>query len=262
MKSQIALRSNKMGWLAVGLIALQLLIKLTLEIDKAVETSNVLVISIAVLFTLGWVAILALCIFGYRIGYWFGAVWGLLHFVLTVSVPMTGICDHYLFAAFVASHGILISAACIAVIIMDEKQGKRASNQKMGKKFLAGYLLLCVSTLVRTLWITFREPVGASHAQIALAGKGGLAEIAANSLLFVIIPSMVVLCAILPGIVMRKRWAFVVAAIFGGFHVIATVANVVLQVNQGFGPWVVIPASLGMLIGGIVLLNEKPSQPF
>ncbi len=257
MKSKILFFKSKSAWLAVGLMALQFIVKVAVEIGKAAETNNSAVVAVAVAWAVGWVAIIAVCVGGFRLGYWLGAVLGLMHFVLTAALPMTGVCDHYAFAAIVMSHGILIAAACLAVLLIDAV--KRGANPYGGmtKREISGFAILCVSVFVRTLWITFREPVGAAAALAATTGKGGLPELAAGSLIYVVALSMIALCVIIPGIVMRRRWAYVSAVVFGGIHVILTLLTVLLHVNQGFGPAVVIPASLGMLIGGWWMLTNK-----
>jgi hypothetical protein len=260
MKSGIPFLKNKIAWLAIGLMVLQFIVKVVVEIGKAAETGNPGVVAVAVAWTIGWVGIIAACIGGLRLGYWLGAVLGIMHFVLTAALPLTGACDHYLFAAVVMSHGILIAAACLTVLLIDALMRGANPYNKMTKPEILGFVILCVSVLVRTLWITFREPVGAAAALAAAAGKGGLREFAAGTLIYVVGISMVSLCAIIPGVVIRKRWAYLAAAIFGGIHAVLTILTVMLHVNQGFGPAIVIPASLGMLIGGWCMLRTRPDQ--
>jgi len=250
MKAQIPFASSKMSWFAVGLVVLQLIIKLTIELGPALEMSNVGVVAATVVFTIGWVVSVALCLAGFRWGYWLGAVWGLLHFVTAGLFPSTGV-----LAVIVMLDGILIATMCLAILLIDARRRGTASYPSMSKSALGGFSLLLVSILVRTLWITFREPSGAALALNALTGQGGFAERAANALSPIVILSMLVLCVIIPGVIARKRWAFAAAAIFGGLHAALTLVNVIFHINQGGGPAIVIPASLGMLIGGIWVLR-------
>jgi hypothetical protein len=256
MKQQILFSAGKMNWVAVGLMALQLVVKFTLEISKSMETANIAIVAVAIAFSVGWSIAIALCLAGRRAGYWIGAVLGLLHFVMTIPLPMIRVCNHYVFAAVVAAHGILIAASCMAVLILDARDRSLRLYGGEQRSTTAGFALLGVSTFVRLLWITFREPTGATLARAATAGTGGIAEIAGQSLLYIVAISMIALCLTIPGIVMKRRWAYVAAAVFGGVHVVLTVLNVILHVNQGLGPVVVIPASLGMLVGGIWMLRS------
>jgi hypothetical protein len=247
-------------------MAAQLAFKLCLEIEKALETTNPMVVAVAVAFTIGWVAIIALCIAGLRAGYWLGAIWGLLHSIMTVQLPMTRIYDHYVVAAIVVVHGILIAVSCLLALMTDARKHGVDPYRKQGLKRIWGFILLCASTLARTLWITFREPIGAARAQAAMSGKNGIAGIAAASLTYVVFASMIALSVIIVGIVMKRRWAYASAAIFGIIHAVLTMMNVIFHVNQGLGPIVVIPASLSMAIGGIWMLrsispDEKPGLP-
>ncbi len=256
--NKIPFLTNKIGWVAVGLMILQLVVKLTVELGKAMEATNPVVVPVAIVFTIGWVMIIALCIAGFRLGYWLGAIWGLLHFVLTIPLPLMEACDHYVFAAFVAVHGILIAAACVAVLLIDAREKGSTPYRAMSKSTVTGFILLCISVLVRLLWITFREPIGAEKALTAMTGRGGIPELAANSLLYVVILSMIALCVITPGIIMTRRWAFVAAAIFGSVHIVLIVLLLIFHVNQGIGPAIVLPASFGNLIGGIWMMNSHP----
>lgn len=122
------------------------------------------------------------------------------------------------------------------------------------------YIVLCVSTVVRVVWITFREPTGAARAEAAVAGRGGLAELAGLSLSAIVVIAMLSLCVMIPGIVLRKRWGYTAAAWFGALMVVLTAANVVLMVNQGSGPAVVIPSSWGMFCGAM-WLRSLPAGP-
>jgi hypothetical protein len=259
MKQHIPPTSNKMNLIVVGLMAI-FFIKLVMAIGKSMETANAEVIIVAIGFAIGWLAIMIFCLAGQRIGYWLGAILGLLHFVTIVLLPLTRICDHYCFVEIVANHGILITGLCLAVLLFHTKKNSLFNYFPAKKIDIVGFFLLCAFVLARTFMITFREPIGIAQALATMAGKGGLAELASSSLIYVVIPSMIALCVIIPGIVMKRCWAFASAAIFGGIHAILTSSIVILKVNSGYGPFVVIPASLGMLICGIWMLNIHAYQ--
>src|SRR5512146_611746 len=116
MTFSIPFARNRLGWLAVGLVGLQIAFKLLVEIRLAFEAQPALG-AMAVGYTLGWIVVVGLCVTGNRLGYWAGAMLGLGHFVLTAALPLTGACDHFLVAGIVMSHGLLISIACLAVLL-------------------------------------------------------------------------------------------------------------------------------------------------
>jgi hypothetical protein len=259
MNKHIPFTSSRLNFIAIGFMAV-FFIKLVMAIGKSMETANAEIVNVAIGFAIGWLAIMILCLAGQRIGYWLGAILGLLHFVTIVLLPLTRICDNYCFVEITANHGILITGSCLAVLLLHAKKNGLTNYFPAKKIDIVGFFILCAFVLVRTLWITFREPMGIAQAHAAVAEKGMLAHTASASLIYVVIPSMIALCVIIPGIVMKRRWAFISAAIFGGIHALLTSLIVILKVNPGYGPIVVIPASLGILICGIWMLNIHAYQ--
>lgn len=267
MNSSIDFKTHKAAWIAVGLMALQLFVKFALEIGKAAEANEPGILVVAIAFTIGWIVIIPLCISGRRIGYWAGAVWGLAHFIFTPAVPIMGMCNHNDFATFVALHGLAIAAANIVVLLLDAKKSGQSPYLPTGKTERFLLLLGFVATSLRTAWITFFEPRGAVLTQTAWAGTGGATGLATSLLFYILIVGMLTLCFIIPGIIMKKRWAFLTSAVFGLIFVVLTVAIVVMrwshpmQVNQtGYtqvGPYLVIAASLGMLVSGIGMVIKQ-----
>ncbi len=260
MKSSIPFSTNKLAWVAVGLMALQLVFKAALELGVALSTGNGLIGAVAIFFTAGWTVAIPLSLSGRRLGYWLGAIFGLMHLIMTTALPVNGLCDHYTIAAIVSLHGLLIAATCLVVLARSTLQANPAAFRFASRNQMWAYIVLCASTVVRVLWITFREPTGAARAEAAVAGRGGLAELAGLSLSTIVVIAMLSLCVMIPGIVLRKRWGYTAAAWFGALMVVLTAANVVLMVNQGSGPAVVIPSSLGMFCGAM-WLRSLPEGP-
>lgn len=100
--------------MAVILVLAQLIFKVVLEIRKAFEATLILVPIMSIVFTILWGIVIYLCLTRRKTGYLLGGIVGLTHIILTMPLPFfMKVCDHYLLAILVSSHGLLIGVFCI-----------------------------------------------------------------------------------------------------------------------------------------------------
>ncbi len=119
----------------------------------------------------------------------------------------------------------------------------------MGKRqFSVFYKLLLVSMAVRLFWITIMEPRGARRAIERNPGLDTVVGIAANSLPYIVYPSILILMILFIGVLLKRRWGYVGSFVFGASHLALVLALVAVRGNPGLGPLVVVPACLGMMI--------------
>lgn len=204
--------------------------------------------------------VIPLCLVGNRVGYWLGAVAGLLHFAFTIPLPMTGVCNHDAIAAIVSSHGVLIAAACLAVLHVDARKRAASPFKGITATTIVGYALVAVSTPARFGWIVFREPTGALNAVTRMKGVGGIRELVSQTLYPIVIISTIALCVIIPGVAMRKRWAFTSCVVFGAIHIPLVAFPEVGGMAHGIGPGLVWAACTGVVSGGLWMNTKGPVQ--
>jgi len=96
---------------AIILICAQIIIKIFVEIRTSFDARMAVVPIISIMLAVAWVAIIVACLYGKRTGYLWGGLFGILHIVLALPLPFSGICDHYFMAIFVSAHGLLISVS-------------------------------------------------------------------------------------------------------------------------------------------------------
>jgi len=109
------------------------------------------------------------------------------------------------------------------------------------------YYLMMASMFLRLFWLTLMEPRGAVRA-IAMQPAGTLAGAVVRTLPFIVYPSIVILIIVVIGALLKKRWAYISAIVFGTIHFILTLPLAIMGWNTGFGEFVVLPACLGMII--------------
>jgi hypothetical protein len=110
------------------------------------------------------------------------------------------------------------------------------------------YYLMLAAMLVRLSWLTVMEPRGASQAGANYPRPDTLAGFAARTLPYIVYPSIVILVAIVIGALLKKRWTYIGGVVFGAVHLALTLPLVMLSVNPGYGPLVVLPACVLMIV--------------
>jgi hypothetical protein len=126
-------------------------------------------------------------------------------------------------------------------------------------KMKTSYNLMMVSILLRLFWITVIEPHGAARA-IARQPAGTLSGTVVRTLPFVIYPSIVILIPIVIGALLKKRWAYTIAIVFGAIHFILTLPLAIMGWNTGLGEFVVLPACLGMIVFSWLTLKHTQAK--
>lgn len=127
------------------------------------------------------------------------------------------------------------------------------------REFSVFYKLLLVSMGVRLFWITIMEPRGARRAIERNPGLDTVVGIAANSLPYIVYPSILILIALLIGVLLKRHWGYIGSFIFGAAHLVLVVALVAVRGNPGLGPLVVVPACLGMMIFSALTIKRVPA---
>jgi hypothetical protein len=120
------------------------------------------------------------------------------------------------------------------------------------------YYLMLAAMLVRLSWLTVMEPRGASRAGANHAGLDTLAGLIARALPYVVYPSIVILIAIIIGALLKKRWAYIGGIVFGAIHLVLTLPLPLLGVNPGYGPLVVLPACVLMIVFSMLTYRAGP----
>jgi hypothetical protein len=130
-------------------------------------------------------------------------------------------------------------------------------SKSIGKVF---YYLMIVSMLVRLFWLVTMEPNGASRALDRFPDMDTLEGVAAHTLPFIVYPSMVILVVIILAALLKKKWAYVAGIVFGVTHFALTLPLVVLGVNPGYGPAVVLPLCVLMVAFSALTYRAEPVQ--
>jgi len=116
------------------------------------------------------------------------------------------------------------------------------------KKAWAVYIALL---FLRLFWLVMKEPQGA---QRMIANHPG--DIIAVSVYYSVFTSIVVLVIIIVFSLLRRRWAYLLGAIFGIAHFIPTVGLVIFRYNPGMGPFFVLPVCVLMTIFGFYAYKQ------
>lgn len=118
----------------------------------------------------------------------------------------------------------------------------------MMKKSTVFYYLMLGSMFLRLFWLVAREPHGAKRAVQNVSDLSSLPGFAAQTIPFVVYPSIIILVVIIIGSFFKKRWAYISGIVFGAVHLVLLMSLVFMKVSPGFGPAVVFPASLMMVV--------------
>ncbi len=108
----------------------------------------------------------------------------------------------------------------------------------------AWYIYIALLFL-RLFWLVMKEPQGA---QKMIADHPG--DFIASAVYYSVFFSIAVLVVIIIFSLLRRRWAYLLGAIFGIAHFIPTVGLVIFRYNPGMGPLFVLPVCVLMTILG------------
>jgi hypothetical protein len=92
-------------------------------------------------------------------------------------------------------------------------------------------------------WLSVFEPKGS---QLAILNNPGNPIV--HTLPYVVYPSIVILIAIIVFAILKRLWAYIAGMVFGLVHLILIIPLVILRLHPGFGPLIVIPACVLMIV--------------
>src|SRR4030042_2662707 len=97
---------------------------------------------------------------------------------------------------------------------------KEGVTEMRNREFSVFYKLLLTSMAVRLFWITIMEPRGARRAIERNPGLDTVVGIAANSLPYVVYPSILILMALFIGVLLKRHWGYIGSLIFRAVHLV------------------------------------------
>ena len=105
------------------------------------------------------------------------------------------------------------------------------------------YYTMLGSMFLRLFWLSFFEPRGSK-----LAILNNPDNFIVHTLPYVVYPSIVILIAIILFTILKKPWAYIAGMVFGIVHLVLIIPLVILTLHPGFGPLIVIPACVLMIL--------------
>ena len=96
---------------------------------------------------------------------------------------------------------------------------------------------------LRLFWLSVFEPRGSK-----LAILNNPDNFIVHTLPYVVYPSIVILIAIMLFAMLKKPWAYMAGMVFGMVHLVLIIPLVILKLHPGFGPLIVIPACVLMIV--------------
>ena len=120
-------------------------------------------------------------------------------------------------------------------------------------KTRAIYYTMLGSMFLRLFWLTAFEPKGSKSAILNNPGS-----FIVHTLPYVVYPSIVILVVIILFAILKKPWAYIAGMVFGIVHLVLILPLVILKLHPGFGPLIVIPACLLMIV--FSYLSHKESN--
>ena len=105
------------------------------------------------------------------------------------------------------------------------------------------YCTMLGSMFLRLFWLIVFEPKGSK-----LAILNNPDSFIARTLPYVVYPSIFILIVIISFAILKKPWAYIAGMVFGIVHLVLILPLVILKLHPGFGPLIVIPACLLMIV--------------
>ena len=105
------------------------------------------------------------------------------------------------------------------------------------------YYTMLGSMFLRLFWLSIFEPKGS---QLAILHNPD--NFIVHTLPYVGYPSIVILIAIIVFAILKKPWAYIAGMVFGLVHLVLIIPLVILKLHPGFGPLIVIPACVLIVV--------------
>jgi len=105
------------------------------------------------------------------------------------------------------------------------------------------YYTMLGSMFLRLFWLSVFEPKGS---QLAILNNPD--NFIVHTLPYVVYPSIGILIVIIVFAILKKPWAYIAGMVFGLVHLVLIIPLVVLTLHPGFGPLIVIPACVLMIV--------------
>ena len=105
------------------------------------------------------------------------------------------------------------------------------------------YYTMLGSMFLRLFWLITFEPKGS---RFAISNNPD--SFIVHTLPYVVYPSILILIVIISFTILKKPWAYIAGTVFGIVHLILILPLVILKLHPGFGPLIVIPACLLMIV--------------
>jgi len=105
------------------------------------------------------------------------------------------------------------------------------------------YYTMLGSMFLRLFWLSVFEPKGS---QLAIIHNPD--NFIVHTLPYVVYPSIGILIVIIVFAILKKPWAYIAGMVFGLVHLVLIIPLVVLTLHPGFGPLIVIPACVLMIV--------------
>ena len=121
------------------------------------------------------------------------------------------------------------------------------------------YYTMIGSMFLRLFWLSVFEPRGS---QLAILNNPD--NFIVHTLPYVVYPSIAILITIIVFALLKKPWAYIAGMVFGLVHLVLILPLVILKLHPGFGPLIVIPACVLMIVFSICHLkggaDEKDNE--
>ena len=108
------------------------------------------------------------------------------------------------------------------------------------------------SMFLRLFWLSVFEPRGSK-----LAILNNPDNFIVHTLPYVVYPSIVILTAIILFAILKKPWAYMAGMVFGIVHLVLIMPLVVLRLHPGFGPLIVIPTCMLMIVFSCLSFKKR-----
>ena len=114
------------------------------------------------------------------------------------------------------------------------------------------YYTMLGSMFLRLFWLSAFEPKGS---QLAILNNPD--SFIVHTLPYVVYPSILILIVIMLFTILKKPWAYIAGMVFGLVHLVLVLPLVILKLHPGFGPIIVIPACVLMIVFSYLSFKER-----
>jgi hypothetical protein len=118
------------------------------------------------------------------------------------------------------------------------------------------YYTMLGSMFLRLFWLTVFEPRGSR-----LAILNNPDSLIVHTLPYVVYPSIFILISIILFAILKKPWAYIAGMVFGLVHLVLVIPLVILKLHPGFGPLIVIPACVLMVVFSYLSFKKRNKIP-